>query len=892
MCAERATLYLLDMSSYLFRAYYAISRMTNEQGQSTNALYGAIRSVSKLIEGRQPHYMCAIFDGHNNKASRQSIYADYKGHRTEIPADLPEQIELAQEWCAAVGLPLLSMPGVEADDVMGSIARWAAQHDFEVRLCSSDKDLCQLVDTNIHILNPSKEYAEIDSASVLALHGVWPHQMVDYLAIVGDSADNIPGVRGLGPKAAAELLKAHGDLERVLAAAVDIPGRRGELLQAQRDMALLSYKLALIDTHLDVPKERSFYQCMRADHEQLVQFYRRMGFDSLIKALEKVQQDTQEQPVVVQVPEVRIADSVEKLCKLLKELENAEELCIDTETTSTNPYDATLVGIGIGAEGIAPLYIPCNHVLDWQTIKSYLDPLLAHKKIYGHNLKYDLHVLYRHGIAIPAVCFDTILASYLLFAHAHRHSLDHLTLQLFGYQKIAIEELIGKGRGQRTMQEVPIDQVARYCAEDVWCTQLLRKRLQQELEQRQLLALLEELELPLLLVLWRMEEIGIFVDAEQLEAVGRELLLQQEQLATAIFELCGSRFNLNSPKQLAQVLFVDMQLKGPRKGGAALSSTNAAVLESMLDQSPVIEMIMEYRQLHKLRSTYTEALPLAIDPRDSRVHTTFNQSMTATGRLSSMNPNLQNIPIRTAEGRRIRRAFRPQQEGWWMLSADYSQIELRLLAHMSQDPNLVAAFRRGDDIHRVTASLIHGIDPADVTKEQRQAAKAVNFGILYGQQATGLSRLLKIEVAQAKAFIAAYFERFPSVQQFLQRCREQADRDGCSTTLTGRQRLLPELASSNHQIRSAAERLAINSPIQGTAADIIKLAMLRCDSLIRDNRLRSRMILQIHDELLFEGPKEELSELKSLVKSAMENVMNLSIPLIVDIEIGQNWQEC
>jgi DNA polymerase-1 len=886
-----ATLFLIDVSSYLFRSYYAISRMSNDRGEATNALYGCIRSIQKLLNDQNPTHICAVFDGPQNKKSRQALYSAYKGHRKEIPPDLPAQIQWTSEWFGWMGIPQLAVPGVEADDVIGSIAVWASHKGHEVRLCSSDKDLCQLVNERVHLLNPSKDYLEVGPAEVEELYGVRPDQMVDYLAIVGDASDNIPGLSGFGPKTASQLLQKYSTVDGLLKSLDELSPKKAETVREETETLLLSRQLAQIQTDVEVPLELSAYQRLQIDAEALRNFYKDMSFSTLLQELDRLEKPKHTKPS--EIPHVHVVKTEGQLESMLEDLAQANSWCIDTETTSEDPFRAELVGIGFGAKGTKLYYVPFEGHLDPDLIRQQLNAVLQKGRtdLFGHNVKYDLHVLHRHGFHIPRVGFDTILASYLLFAHAHRHNLDHLVLTLYDHQKIPITDLIGSGKKQTTMRDVPLDKVAEYCGEDVFFTIKLREDLGAQLEERGLSNLLYDLELPLLEVLFEMEEAGIFVDAGMLRATGEEFAAVSQGLAEQIFSACGERFNLNSPKQLSSVLYERLGLKPARKTSTG-PSTSADALEALIPQAPFVQLILDWRQLEKLRSTYVDSLPDFILPSDQRIHSTFNQSVTATGRLSSHDPNLQNIPIRTAEGKRIREAFRPQKEGWSYLSADYSQIELRLLAHMSGDPAMLEAFRKGEDIHRFTASLVAGVPLEQVSSSMRQQAKAVNFGILYGQQAYGLSQALGIPMNEARAFIQQYFERFPAVHAFLERCKEDARRTGRTKSLTGRERLMPDIHSTNAQIRAAAERLAVNSPVQGTAADLIKMAMLRVQEHLHQEGLEAMMILQIHDELLFEAPDSELSRLEKIVRSDMEGVMSLDVPLTVDVSVGRNWREC
>lgn len=882
-------LFLLDVSGYLFRAYFALPRLTDGQGRSTHALYGFIRSVQRLIKEFQPTHLAAIFDGPDNKKSRTEIYAEYKIHRQPIPEDLPQQILWADQFCQLAGIPRLTIPGVEADDAIGSVAQWAAQTEAHVYLCTSDKDLAQLVTDRVSILNPLKENLLVDPEKVEELYGVRPDQMVDLLALMGDASDNIPGLPGIGPKTAVALLQQFGSLDEILAHPDRVSGqKKQETIREQADLARLSRELATIDLNLDCPKEESFYRLQEAHREELLLFYQEHNFTSLVKELEK------ERPVQeAEAVDYRIVDDPKEAEELIRQLNREKEVCFDTETTSPHPMRAELVGIGFSIEMGRGWYLPANGKIGREQLLKLVKPLFTNPKIgfYGHNVKYDVHVLANYGIEVATISFDTILASYLLNSHERRHSLDQLALHYFSKVKIALKDLIGTGKKQITLLEVPIEKAGEYCCEDVDYTFRLKEQLSQELEERGLAPLFREIELPLLSILARMERNGIFLDTGKLAEMSTEIKREIERLREEIYQLAGEPFAINSPKQLSAILYEKMAIKPPRKTATGFS-TDADVLDSLALDYPIAGKVLEYRALEKLRSTYVDSLPNEILERDGRIHCTFNQFVAATGRLSCQDPNLQNIPVRTEVGRQIRAAFRPQQEGYSFLSADYSQIELRLVAHLSEDPNLLHAFEEGEDIHASTAARVFGIPLKEVTKEQRHLAKAVNFGILYGQQAFGLAREIGVSVKEAATFIEKYFERYPKVRGFLERSIQKARDEGKATTMTGRERLIPDLTSRNATLRNAAERLAINTPLQGTAADIIKLAMIEVDRRLTEERLSARMLLQIHDELFFELPDEEIDQVSSLVKEAMEGVMKLKVPLVVDVAVGKNWREC
>jgi DNA polymerase-1 len=888
------SLYIVDAANFLFRSYYAIGPMTNPKGESTNALYGFIRSIYKIINEFSPDYFICVFDGPDNKQSRIAIYKEYKGHRTGMPEDLFPQMDQAQYFCEIAGIPWLTLPGVEADDTMGSIARWAEKGGIKVILCSSDKDLCQLVDHHVHILNPHKDNLIIDRKKVKELFGVFPEQMVDYLAMVGDASDNIPGLEGFGPKTASSLLEEYGTLEKILAHPEKIPGKKGEVAREGREIALISQQLATIQTDLDIPKEEIFYHLKTPDLPRVQAFYQEMHFLSLLRELntapapEKTKHSVKQSDVSYQT----VCDS-SSLAQLIDTLSREKQICIDTETTNLKPMQAEMVGLGLCIEEGKAYYIPLNGEIPRREVLKQIKPLLENPHIcfIGHHIKYDMHVLANEGINLSAALFDTLVASYLINPHIQRHNLDQLSLEHFGKVKTPIEDLIGKGKKQISMKEVPIDKVTAYCCEDVDYTFRLKVLFEKRLQELELTSLFEQIEMPLIPVLFKMERKGIFVDVSKLKKMSDDLKHELHRLEKEIYKMAGESFNINSPKQLSVILFEKLGIKPPKRTATGYS-TAADVLESLQESSPIVKTILEYRTLEKLRSTYVDALPEQIDPDTHRIHCTFNQSTAATGRLSCQDPNLQNIPVRTDAGKKIRETFKPQQSHHSFVSADYSQIELRLLAHLSQDPALIAAFKAGEDIHAYTASLVFDVPLSEVTPEMRHHAKAVNFGIVYGQQAYGLSQELGIDYKEAAAFIETYFERYKKIQDFLKFCKENVAKTGRAVTLTGRQRPIPDIHNKNPMIRAQAERFAINTPLQGTAADLIKMAMLAVDSLLKKEFTSSAMILQIHDELLFEVPDDQVDKLSKKVKHLMENVMTLSVPLVVDISIGKNWGQC
>jgi DNA polymerase-1 len=880
------TLFLVDAVNLLFRSYYAIGPMTNGRGESTNALYGFIRSFYKIVKDFSPDCIAAIFDGPENKKARTEIYGAYKGHRKEMPGDLHPQLEHALTFCALAGIPHLAVPGVEADDTIGSIAVWAERQGARVVICSSDKDLCQLVSDRIHVLNPHKDNLLIDREKVVQLFGVAPEQIVDYLALMGDASDNIPGVEGFGPKTASSLLQEFGSLDALLEHPERVPGKKKqEALMRGRANALMSRQLAALCTTVPFPQDDAFFQLKMPDLDKLRAFYHDMRFLSLLKELQGSADDAAGAYAVV--------DDISSLHTLLDTLKRAKEICVDTETTHIRPMRARVVGIGFAVRPKEAWYVPLNGRLGRETVIRALAPLFADPAFgfAGHNIKYDMHVLLNEGVPICRLSFDTMLASYLLAPQVQRHNLDELSLDKCGAVKTPTEALIGKGKNQITMDQVPIDKVGAYCCEDVDYTCRLKELFQGQIAQAGLTTLLEEIELPLIPVLTRMERSGVYVDTDALKTLSQELKKKIHVLETAVYRLAGEPFNINSPKQLSAILFDKLGIKPPRKTTTGFS-TRADVLEELESASPIVKQILEFRTLEKLRSTYVDALPEQVLPETGRIHCTFNQSVAATGRLSCQDPNLQNIPVRSEEGRKIRAAFKPHSPHWRFLSADYSQIELRLLAHLSEDPALTRAFQEGEDIHAYTASLVYNVPVRAVTAEMRQTAKTVNFGVLYGQGPFGLSKELGVDHQEAAAFIETYFRRYKRVKEFFEFCKESVRTTGRAVTMTGRIRPIPEISSKNPTLRAAAERLAINTPLQGTAADLIKIAMIQTDALLLRTPSLGCMLLQIHDELLFESPEAHVDALARSVKQIMEGVLPLNVPLVVDISIGKNWGEC
>lgn len=865
-------IFIVDAVNYLFRSYYAISSMTNASGGSTSALYGFIRSLQKLIKQVQPQHLVCVFDGPENKQSRLSIYAEYKSHRKEGPADLYPQIEWAYEFCALAGIPVLCVPGVEADDVMASVALWAKKQGSTSFLCTSDKDMAQLVDEQILMMLPQKEYQIVDANKVVEIYGVRPDQILDYLAIMGDASDNIPGIPGFGPKTAASLLAEFGTLDNLLEHPELVKGeKKQQLLREHREIALMSRRLATLHIDVEIPKTDVFYTLKKPDIHCLNEFYHRMQFSSLLRELDGAKEEIPTKPnVYIQI------DSSEKLQTLIENLSKEKEVAITVDP----------IGIAFATSPHLAYYVP-------EFLFVELIPFFANAacSFYGHDIKKDIHVLNSLGMNLRKVGFDTMLASYLLEPQAKRHGIDDLVLDKFKVVKTSLESILGKGKNKITLKEVPLEQMQQYSCETVDYITRLKLLFEKELSNRGLLKVFNEIELPLLPVLAEMEKTGIYLDTDCLQTIGSSLTRELQTVEKKIYDEVGTPFNLNSPKQLSDILFIQLGLKKPTTAKTSYA-TGADVLEALAAENPIANDILQYRGLEKLRTTYIEALPLSVDPVTKRVHCTFNQSVTATGRLSCQDPNLQNIPTRTKQGNSIRACFKPEKSDWSFLGGDYSQIELRLLAHFSEDPDLIKAFRDQEDIHEHTASRIFNLPITMITPDMRNAAKTVNFGIIYGQGPFGLSQQLGISTRESADFIKKYFERYPKILDFLETCKAVAREKGYSTTLTGRQRPIPELNNKNQMIRAAAERLAVNTPLQGTAADLIKLAMIAIDKEIQEKNLQGKMILQIHDELIFEVPDTEIEIFKSLIKNKMEHIFKLKVPIVVNISVGKNWAEC
>jgi len=898
--SQEYPLLLVDASGYLFRAYHALPKLTNSRGEPTGALVGVLNMLRKLIEDQRPDYIGVVFDA-GGRGFRHERYPDYKANRPAPPEDLRAQIEPLQTIIRALGLPLLVVPGVEADDVIGTLSTQAAALGLPTLISTGDKDLAQLVDEHVTLVN-TMTGTWLDPAGVREKFGVPPERIVDYLALMGDSVDNIPGVPGCGPKTAAKWLTDYGDLDGVIAQAASIKGKIGESLRTALDQLPLARELLTIKRDVALDFGPTDLRPTPPDVATLRAWYERLELRRLLATLDGMgvagAPPTQRHQTGHE-PQYELVLTESALEAWLARLRTAELIALDTETTALDARRAELVGISFAVAPGQAAYVPLAHTypgapqqLDRDLVLARLKPVLEDpdRPKVGQNLKYDLTVLARYGIELHGISHDTLIASYVLDSTA-RHDLDSLAKRFLGHDTIRFKDVAGTGSKQIRFDQVPLEQAGPYAAEDAEVTLRLHQVLQPRLTAvPKLERLYREIEMPLVPVLARLERAGVLIDAEQLESQSAELARRILELEETAQRVAGRRFNLGSPKQIAALLFEELGLPVVAKTPKGAPSTSEEVLEQLAQVHELPRIILEHRLLSKLKSTYTDKLPRLIDPATGRIHTSYHQTVTATGRLSSSDPNLQNIPIRTEEGRRIRRAF-IAAPGHRLLAADYSQIELRIMAHLSGDARLLAAFAAGLDIHRATAAEILGLAPEAVTSEQRRSAKAINFGLIYGMSAFGLAHQLGIERAAAQAYVERYFERYPGVREFMERIRHQARECGYVETLFGRRLHLPEIGHSNQTRRAAAERTAINAPMQGTAADIIKRAMIAVDVWIETTGAPARLILQVHDELVLEVAETALEETREAVRAAMEGAAELAVPLVVEIGSGANWDD-
>ncbi|MGO2878888.1 MAG: DNA polymerase I [Halomonas sp.] len=920
----RAPIVLVDGSSYLYRAFHALPPLTTSNGQPTGAVKGVLNMLKRLIKDYPQSPMAVVFDA-PGKTFRDELYEDYKAHRPPMPDDLRSQVALLHACVKALGLPLLCIDGVEADDVIGTLAHRATQAGRDAVISTGDKDMAQLVNAHITLVNTMKDET-LDEAGVEGKFGLPPALIIDYLALMGDKVDNIPGVPGVGEKTALGLLQGmgggldtiYGDLERVKTLSFRGAKTLSKKLEEHREQAYLSYQLATIKVDCDLPVGLDNLDIAHPDREQLVALYKELEFRQWLAELlegkdegvddvkggEPVSDDAEEtsdaQSASPQERQDHVIVEQSELDAWLKRLKSAKRFCFDLETTSLNYMEAEIVGIGLALDAGEAAYIPLAHdyldapaQLDRAKVLAALKPLFEDQKTIkiGQNLKYDISVLANYDIIVAGTLADTMLASYVLNSTATRHDMDSLALKYLGEKTTSFEEIAGKGAKQLTFNQIALEQAAPYACEDVDITLRLYDVLRPQVDKEGRLAqVLDHLELPLIKVISRIERNGVAIDAERLHAQSQQLDKRIRELEIEAFDLAGREFNLGSPKQLGEILFNELKIPVLKKTPKGAPSTAEAVLEELALDYPLPKVIMEHRGLSKLKSTYTDKLPRLINKANNRVHTSYHQAVTATGRLSSSDPNLQNIPIRTEEGRKIRQAFiaRP---GYRIVAADYSQIELRIMAHLSEDKGLLEAFAENRDIHTATAAEVFGTALDKVSSDQRRSAKAINFGLIYGMSAWGLARQLHIERNQAQTYIDRYFDRYPGVARYMDRIRTQAAEDGFVETVLGRRLYLPEIHSQNRNRRQGAERTAINAPMQGTAADIIKQAMIDVDAWLAEGEFDALMVMQVHDELVFEVKEEQVEAFIGEVQTRMQAAAELKVPLIVEAESGVNWDE-
>ncbi len=887
----KKTVYLIDGSSYIYRAFHAIRGLSNSKGLPTNAVFGFTRMLLKLVKERSPEYIAMLFDA-KGPTFRHELYEEYKANRPLMPDDLAVQIPFIKEVTEGLNLPMLELPGYEADDLIGTLAARAEQEGFSVVMVTGDKDFLQLVTEKTIIYDPMKDKT-VTADIVRQTQGVEPEQMIDVMGLSGDTSDNVPGVPGIGPKTAISLIKTHGSLDALYEQVDKIAQRKQkENLVKFKDQAYLSRKLVKIDSNAPIEFDFEKLKPGKPDNNRLAKLFKELEFRQL-------QQEFPMETDLGQKNYVCVTDmgSLERLVSLL---EKAGRFAVDTETTSQNPVKAELVGLSFSVRKNEAFYIPCGHTgpdasrqLDRDIVVGRLKPILEnpHIKKVGQNIKYDWIVLDRCGIDLQGVSFDTMVASYLINPSKRAHNLDQIALDFLDHKTITYEDVVGKGKKAAGFECVSLDKAAPYACEDADVTLMAADVLAPMLEEIGVVELFEKVELPLVPVLTRMEKRGVRVDLDRLRILSKDFESKLLQLERQIYALAGEEFNINSSQQLGQILFEKLKLPVQKKTKKKTAySTDVDVLTTLAVLHELPAHILRHRTLSKLKSTYADALLCLVDPETGRIHTSYNQTVTATGRLSSSDPNLQNIPIRTEEGRQIRSAFIPK-DGWALLAADYSQIELRILAHYSEDEILIDSFLKDEDIHARTASEVFNVFPEMMDSELRRQAKVINFGIIYGMSPFRLSNELGISQKMAKTYIDNYFKRYQGVKRFIDRTIKDAKQTGRTSTLLGRIRLLPELKSSNKILQQAAERTAVNTPIQGTAADLIKLAMINADKTLKARNLRSSMLLTVHDELVFEVPPEETGVVTELVKDTMENVWKLRVPLKVNLRTGKNWAE-
>ncbi len=876
--------FVIDGNSFCYRAYYAIKHLSNSKGQPTNAIYGFIAMIRKIIKEEKPDMLAVAFDL-KGPTFRHEKFKDYKGTRKPMPEELVSQMPYIKRLLTAYNIPIYEAQGYEADDVLATLAEKCRKaKGIDTFIVTSDKDAMQLVTAGVKVYSPHKDGVIYGEKEVRERFGVPPERIIDLMALMGDTSDNIPGVPGIGEKTAVQLMKEFKSLDNVLKNTHKIKSAsRRKKIEESRDLALLSRELATIKKNTPIEIDMDELELKEPDEKALAELFKELEFRKLLQDIAPAERPKRSYLLV---------DCPEEFLKFARELKQAKIFAFDFETTHCDPMRARAVGVSFAWKKNEAYYIPLNALKGLEekkvteTLKSVFED--ANIKKIGQNIKYDALVLKKMGLTLKGIEFDTMVASYLLNPSKSNHNLSDISLEYLGYAKKSIEQLIGKGKNALTMDRVDVGEVRDYCCEDSLIAFNLMSVLEKQLKEKELEELFFKVEMPLIEVLAGMELCGVSVDSAYLKRLSAEIEKKIASCEKNIHSMAGETFNINSPKQLRDILFEKLKMPVIKRTKTG-ASTNEEVLKILSEKEKLPREILRYRTLAKLKSTYVDSLPALVNSSTGRIHTSFNQTVTVTGRLSSSNPNLQNIPVKTEMGRKIRKAFIAEKKSHLILSADYSQIELRILAHLSGDKNLVEAFNEQRDIHAFTASLIYGLEEKDITDEMRQAAKTVNFGIVYGMSAFGLSRDLGIDVRQAARFIESYFGRYPGVKAFLEKTIDEALKNGFVTTILGRRRYIPEIKSENIQIRNFAQRAAVNTPIQGSAADLIKLAMINIHRVIGD--FDAKLILQVHDELVFEVRAGELLKLAGVVKENMENVMPLRVPIRVGLESGKNWLE-
>ncbi len=900
---NKKNLVLLDGSSYLYRAYFATARsgLSSPSGQPTGAIFAIMNMIKKLRKDFPSEYFLIVFDA-KGKTFRHDLYDQYKANRPSMPDDLRSQVDYVHRIIKAQGFPTLSIEGVEADDVIGTLATQAADQGYSVTISTGDKDLAQLVAPKVRIVDTMKDVI-YDREGIIERFGVTPEQIIDYLTLVGDTSDNIPGVPKVGPKTAVKWLQSYDSLDGIVANQDKIGGKVGENLRESIEQLALSKDLVTIRLDLDIEQNIESFVMSDEDHDNLLSMYRELGFNSWLEEAGASSDDAEAVSNDFADFDYDTITTSEQLDQWLADLKKATLIAFDTETTSLDAMQARLVGMsfaiyyGTKEKVLKCAYLPMTHSMGeqipFEESLAKVKPLLEDSNLLkvGQNLKYDATVLANHDVDLQGIAFDTMLESYVLDSVSNRHDMNTLAMKHLGHKTISYEELAGKGKNQISFDQVSIESAAKYAAEDALITLALHDKLWPKLDKDdELKTIFQNIEMPMLDVLNTVQRNGVMIDDTSLLMQSQELAGKMDAIEQQAYELAEQPFNLASPKQIQEILFEKMALPVIRKTPKGQPSTAEDVLQELAIEYELPKLILEHRSMGKLKSTYTDKLPIMINPKTGRVHTSYHQAVAVTGRLSSSDPNLQNIPIRSVEGRRIRNAF-IVPEGYKMVAADYSQVELRIMAHLSQDETLLKAFREGADIHTTTAAEILNIDQDQVDSEQRRRAKAINFGLIYGMSAFGLAKQLGIGRYEAQDYIDIYFDRYPGVKRYMDDIRSSAAEQGYVETVFGRRLYLPDINAKNGQLRKYAERTAINAPMQGTAADIIKTAMIDIQATLEKDNLQTKMIMQVHDELVFEVPNAEVNIIEPLIREKMESSAQLSVPLLVDIGLGNNWGE-